>query len=414
MLAVQATCLAAHGQGFLKGLGEKASRAGQELIIRKGAKKIENAIDGPVPTKNKSSAGEMREVKLGEEKKVTEITAYSKFDFIPGENTLLFDNFEQDAMGEFPLKWFTNGSGEIVSLEGQQGKWLQINSGSMLSPTLKLPENFTVEFDLFVNLDLKSSAVFPGFHFELFDRGDRAKRLDVYNYTLKNALFFSNSFDRDKVVAALDSRENNNQKLKSDKVFLAGFQSNYRSAVHVALSIQKERLRLWYGQIKVLDLPTAVANPANFNQMLFNGPKTREGYPAFYISNLRIASGSPDMRSKLLDSGRFVTNGIQFDVNSDKIKPASYGLIKEIANAINESPTMKIKIVGHTDNDGNVESNLSLSFKRAESVKRILVDSYNVKEAMLSTDGKGSNEPLSSNATAIGKAENRRVEFIKI
>ncbi|MGJ1243014.1 OmpA family protein [Sphingobacterium siyangense] len=414
LLIVQATSSVSYSQGFLKGLAEKASRAGQDLIIKKGTKKVEKVIDGPAaqakPHTNETAKAEAAPMTTT----TAEIKSNSKFDFIPGEKILLFDNFAQDVIGEFPLKWFTSGSAEVVKLEGLPGNWLQMNNGSMLSPILKFPENFTVEFDLFLNLNVNSSKVFPGFHFEIFDGGDKAKRLDAYNYKLNNILYFSNTFNRDKAVFTLDSRENARQKLVSDKIFLAGFQNKYKSVVHVAITVQKERLRLWYDDTKVIDLPTAVANPANFNQMLFTGGKTKEGYPAFYITNLKIASGTPDMRSKLLETGRYVTNGILFDSGSDKIKPESYGLLKEIAGILNAESGLKIKIVGHTDNDGKADLNMDLSRKRAEAIKKALVNTYQVDSDKLVTDGKGASEPVSSNSTSEGKAENRRVEFIKM
>jgi len=417
LLILQATTMSAKSQGFLKRLGEKAASAGSDLLIRKGTQKAEKAIDGNSPGKAKSTNGPVDKKDTKSSKGSASgnlINTYSKFDFIPGEKTLLFDNFDQDAIGEFPLKWYTTGAAEIVKLENQPGKWLQFNSGSFLSPTVKLPDNFTIEFDVFVNLSSNSSKVLPGLQFEIFDRGDKAKRLDHYNYSLKNILYFSTSFHADKAVFSLDSRDNAKQKLKSDKIFLTGFQHNYGSVVHVAISVQKERVRLWYNADKVIDVPTAAAFPANFNQMLFSGPKTAEGYAAFYLTNLRIGAGQPDTRSKLLDQGKFVTNGILFDTNSDNIKPESSGLLKEIAAAMKESASLKFKVIGHTDSDGQAETNLALSKRRAEAVKKALTEEFGVDGSMLSTDGKGAAEPIASNSTSTGKSENRRVEFVKI
>ena len=81
----------------------------------------------------------------------------------------------------------------------------------------------------------------------------------------------------------------------------------------------------------------------------------------YYIGNLRLAVGAPDTRNKLLTQNKWVTHGILFDVNSDKIKPESYGSMKEIANVLKENTDLKVKIVGHTDADGNDASNLDLS-----------------------------------------------------
>ena len=59
--------------------------------------------------------------------------------------------------------------------------------------------------------------------------------------------------------------------------------------------------------------------------------------------------GAPDTRNKLLTEGKWVTHGILFDVNSDRVKPESYGALKEIVNVLTENGEVKIQVVGHTD-----------------------------------------------------------------
>lgn len=403
-------------QGFWKKLKEKAENVGSELIVRKGAQKAENAIDktgNGKKTDKKNSNKDDDEPSTKGDKKYKALKTNSKFDFVPGEKIIFADNFEQDVIGEFPLKWFTKGSGEVVTVDGFQGKWAMMTAGSLLSPIIKIPESFTYEFDVIINLSPTSSAVYPGLGFELFDRGDGLKRVGYDTYSLKNVLFFKTGFHAKFATLKLDSRENAKQKLTTDVVQLPGFESNYGSAVHVSISVQKERLRMWFDNQKVLDVPKAVAINHNFNQLMLTGAKTGEGEPAFYFSNFKIASGVPDTRAKFLEEGRYVTNGILFDTGSDTIKPASYGIIKEIAAAIKEN-AIKVKIIGHTDNDGSPEANLALSKKRSEAVKKVLVDEFDIAEASLETDGKGASQPVSDNKTAIGKAENRRVEFIKL
>ena len=75
---------------------------------------------------------------------------------------------------------------------------------------------------------------------------------------------------------------------------------------------------------------------------------------------------------------------------------------------------MKLKIVGHTDADGSDEANMKLSKDRAEAVKKALIDIYNISAERLQTDGKGESIPVGDNKTTDGKAQNRRVEFIKL
>jgi len=120
------------------------------------------------------------------------------------------------------------------------------------------------------------------------------------------------------------------------------------------------------------------------------------------------------MRSKLLTEGKLVTHGILFDVNSDKIKPESYGTLKEISNVLKENPDVRVKIVGHTDSDGSDAANLDLSKKRAASVKNSLSKNFGIDASRMETDGKGESEPIADNKTPEGKANNRRVEFIKL
>jgi outer membrane protein OmpA-like peptidoglycan-associated protein len=132
----------------------------------------------------------------------------------------------------------------------------------------------------------------------------------------------------------------------------------------------------------------------------------------YFIGNIRIAAGLPDTRKNLAANGKYVTTGILFDVNSDVIKPESYGVIKEIATILKATPGVKVTIIGHTDSDGDEAKNLALSRRRAESVKKALVNDFAVDGNLLSTDGKGEAEPFTDNDTPQNKANNRRVEFV--
>src|SRR5262245_49958556 len=78
--------------------------------------------------------------------------AYSKFDFVPGEKVVAIDDFTQDAVGDFPARWNTNASGEIVTIGGQPGRWLKLAKPGFFTPEFitELPDNVTLEFDLAV------------------------------------------------------------------------------------------------------------------------------------------------------------------------------------------------------------------------------------------------------------------------
>ncbi|NJK98289.1 MAG: OmpA family protein [Bacteroidales bacterium] len=160
-----------------------------------------------------------------------------------------------------------------------------------------------------------------------------------------------------------------------------------------------------------MDLPTILYEGVKYNRLRFS-LWGQQGSP--YLTNLRFTTAKPDTRSKLLTEGKLVSYGIYFDVNSDKVKPESYGALNDIAKVLNENPTVKVKIVGHTDADGDDAKNLDLSKRRAASVKTELSKTFGVKTENLETDGKGESQPLAPNDVAANKAKNRRVEFIKV
>ena len=101
-------------------------------------------------------------------------------------------------------------------------------------------------------------------------------------------------------------------------------------------------------------------------------------------------------------------------MNAATIKPESNGVLKEVAEAIKSGAGIKIKIIGHTDSDGTAAANLELSKKRSEAVKAALVKDFGIDASALETDGKGETVPVGDNKTKEGKAQNRRVEFIKL
>jgi outer membrane protein OmpA-like peptidoglycan-associated protein len=102
---------------------------------------------------------------------------------------------------------------------------------------------------------------------------------------------------------------------------------------------------------------------------------------------------------------------IHFDVDKDTIKPESDHILDEIASILKAHAELsRIRIEGHTDNTGSRPYNLDLSMRRASSVVRALVR-RGVPAGKLVAAGYGFDRPVASNATALGRAKNRRVEF---
>jgi outer membrane protein OmpA-like peptidoglycan-associated protein len=180
---------------------------------------------------------------------------------------------------------------------------------------------------------------------------------------------------------------------------------------HVIIWVQNRRVRIYHKGAKVLDMPTNLYDDSKFTRLAFQ--LYRGASCSSYVSNIKITTASPDTRNKLLTEGKLVTYGIYFDVNKDIVKPESYGTLNDIAKILNEVPDVKVKIVGHTDADGQDADNLDLSKRRAASVKAELVKTFGVKGDRLVTDGAGETQPVAPNDTPSNKALNRRVEFIK-
>jgi OmpA-OmpF porin, OOP family len=335
------------------------------------------------------------------------LKTYSKYDFVPGEKILVFEDFMQDAVGDFPAKWNTNASGEIMTIDKIPGHWFAMGKAGVFMPDFidALPEDFTLEFDLLIDQTAHSWGIYINLA-ELQNRDQPKEWPSADNYFSLNILpgnpgFGSSSYDRRKKGVG--------ETRTSAK--MTQFENN-SGPVHIAFWRQKERLRIYLNEEKTWDIPKAILPEAKLNALVF-AIQNIAGWH-YLISNLRLAVGAPDTRKKILEQNKWVTHGILFDINSATIKPESYGTLKEMANVLKEYTDLKVKVVGHTDGDGNDASNLDLSKRRAASVKAALAKEFGIDESRMETDGKGESEPIDKNDTPAGKANNRRVEFIKI
>ena len=123
---------------------------------------------------------------------------------------------------------------------------------------------------------------------------------------------------------------------------------------------------------------------------------------------------SADALNKDLDHvGHVAVYELLFDTAKADLKPESDGALKEISALLVKSPTLKLHVVGHTDNVGVLAQNLDLSKRRAQAVVTALTTTYKVAAARLHADGVGPLAPVASNDGEAGRAKNRRVEIVK-
>jgi outer membrane protein OmpA-like peptidoglycan-associated protein len=328
----------------------------------------------------------------------------SKYDFIPGEKVIFFDDFTAENIGDFPIQWNTNGSGEIVTSSKYPGRWFQLTKGGFFIPEAqeKFTDNFTIEFD-FLPITNFTSEYMVSLDFFLIS-GTLSNPNEGGAIPGNAGIKISTSYDIITWVNYSEKDEGYKDQGTSSFAFKTG------EKYHVAFWVQKQRVRMYANETKVLDLPRGIR--ADYIYNIFRIQTTDDISPI--ISNFRIAAGLPDMRNKLITEGKLVSYGIYFDVNSDKVKQESFATLKEIAGVLKDNPTVKIKIVGHTDSDGDDKSNLDLSKRRAASVKNALVKDFSIDATRIETDGKGEGEPVAPNDSGVNKARNRRVEFIKL
>jgi len=338
------------------------------------------------------------------------LEVYSKYDFVPGDKLIFYDDFANDFIGDFPANWNTNGSGEVVTLNKVSGRWFEFKQGynTYFIPNLPrdLPENYTIEFDLMalgINKQTSSGA-------------DLEIRLESNNE-------FRTGDDFAKIrmpfgqYSIFDFHVNNfiNRKSTISNTIKADIRKAVLNKPHVSIAVNKERFRLWVNEKKYIDIPKLIGVNTTIKAIKFHmdGFK-KEGKERLFITNLKVAEGGEDLRRKLMNEGKISTNGILFDSGSAKIQPRSLGIVRQISQVLMQDKSIKLNIIGHTDADGPDATNLKLSKDRAAAVKDALVKIYNISADRLTTDGKGEAEPVGDNKTTDGKAQNRRVEFVKI
>jgi len=391
-------------EGIDKALDETEEGV-EEAVKGEGEEKEESeeTSEEEKPAAKSKTSSEER----AEESKVSSpaFAAYSKYDFMPGEKVILFEDFEQDVVGDFPALWNTNATGEVMTTNLYPGKWFKPmgNGVFLIEKFIPFPDNYTVEFDVIPQY--KEGSGDCNFILTIYDQPEMELNDGLYPGNAGFHLDFSSiSHHFTNYVTVVDNPGEISG--YSETGLLVPEKLN-----KVKIWVQKQRIRVYIEEKKIYDLPRGILSGYKYNHLRIS-THNRGGEPL--VSNIRIAAGRPDMRSKLLTEGKLITYGIYFDTGKDIVKPESYGTLKEIAAVLQENPDVRVKIIGYTDSDGNDASNLDLSKRRAASVKVSLGKDFAIDASRIETDGKGEAEPVSSNSTSEGKAANRRVEIIRL
>ncbi len=332
---------------------------------------------------------------------------YTNYDFVAGNKLLLYEDFSVDKIGDFPAKWNTNGAGEVVKINEGDEKWLQLANETTYIPDLAgtLPKDYTLEFDMITTGLNKETGSLARIIITLDDNNMLRRGSDFAEVSLPlcqftdPGVYVGNYFNDETTVR---------------NYIIKDIRKDVLERAHVAIAVNGPRFRLWMNERKLVDLPRfIVSGLPKYIKFDLGGMLGEDSGQFAFLTNIKLAEGGEDVRSLLVKEGKFSTTGILFDPASDKIKPESYGTLKLISEALVSESGMQIQIVGHTDADGSDESNLELSKRRANSVKNSLVQEFGIAADRLESDGKGETAPVADNTTTAGKAENRRVEFVK-
>ena len=379
--------------------GENRVNRGIDRTIDKGFDKLEDGIGGLFKRKNKNKsedkAVQPSEEPSGNKEAVNAKTStkdetgpvlnWAKYDFVPGDKVIFEDNLIGEENGEFPSRWdLQDGNAEVAVLGGENVIMFR-DYGSTIVPYIKNPESdylpdiFTVEFDAFVPHD----AITVHFH----DRKNQdAPRGSSYLDVWGNRMSLNPAESR-----LPDGQDFNNK------------------WAHVSIAYTNGKMKAYLNETRLINIPHLEFNPTGISiRALHSSAKT-----PFYIKNIRIAEGGVKYYDRFLQDGKIVTNGIRFDVNKATLKPESMGVINEIATLMKEHPEIRFCVEGHTDSDGDDSLNQTLSEQRAATVVSTLTG-MGIDAGRLTSKGWGENKPIDSNATPEGKANNRRVEFVKI
>jgi outer membrane protein OmpA-like peptidoglycan-associated protein len=318
-----------------------------------------------------------------------------KSDFIPGEKTIFYDDFSDMSGDEPPPHWKVRGGTAELYAGGDVRQINLATHGMVVSPNLKgLPKNFTLEMELqFGTLTGNGNGMI--WRFTRLPDGPQTLLINtrVQEGGTRLIVFAGNADDPENVADTV-------------------VQVDPRQPIQFALWVQDGRIRIYLNGKRAMDVNQITLEQINFIDVeaVVEGD-TPGAYAA--IRRTRFAETTPDF-SRVISSGRYVTHGILFDTDSDRIKPESAAVIRMVANGLQATPSLNLRIEGHTDSTGNAAHNLDLSRRRAEAVKSVLVSQFAVDAARLTTAGLGSSKPIATNDTPQGRAENRRVEFVRL
>jgi outer membrane protein OmpA-like peptidoglycan-associated protein len=320
---------------------------------------------------------------------------WENYDFVPGSKILFFTDFAEDKVGNFArgLK-YKGGPVEVVERNDTKVLRATGNAEFLIPLGRKLPERFTLEVDVIAPL---SGALNRAFTFE----GGAAPAGDE-----KSAWITWNPQGAWIQGSGLDMSTGGVTVPDAMVPVLAG------NVAHLRVLMDGAYFKMYVNERRLFNNPELAFRRDSVIRVTLGG--TEEDAMAVYVTSIRVAESETDvLYDALAAKGRWATQGILFATGKAVVQPESRPVLKEIAKTLEEHGDLRILIEGHTDNVGAAASNLTLSDARAAAVKEALVADFGVDGGRITTKGFGDTKPSVPNATAAGRAQNRRVEVVK-
>jgi len=423
-------CAPVEAQSIIERLGNRAKDAAENRVGEKVEEEVSSALDKVFnkhkdkeqevsaeeakPAKDEAEVAEQpaekpRKQEQQEEKpKKQAQTAYAKTDFVPGDEIIFEDTFENEKLGEFPSQWdLMDGYAEVGEVDGRKVIAFTDDGFGSVQPLMKdqqhfLGDVFTIEYDVYVANDTEEGE----------GLGEQGVVLTLGNPDIENhngaiawITFWNRSdgganinWEFQKPNGGDDTRGDKNLSFDTDTPLVEGWN-------HLAFSFNKRAFKGYINGLRVINIPNGKV-ASHF--WIEHGGAFKYGC----ISNVRVAKGAVPLYDRLMNDGKIITYAITFETGKADIKPESQVEINRIAKLMQENPGLEFEVQGHCDATGSDKVNDPLSQKRAEAIVAALVD-QGVAASRLSAVGKGSHEPIADNKTDEGRAKNRRVEFVK-
>lgn len=319
-----------------------------------------------------------------------------RYDFKPGKDIIFFDDFEDEEVSEIPSKWqYYKGVMEVVEVNNEYNNVMSGDLGyghPNWEENYRLPERYTIEFDVF-----------------MADPRVENHGFGSYGYSLE---FKQDSYRKGVGKIALTFGKMSVSGIAESTVPGTRPEDFYNTWNHISISVNGNSVKGYYNQYRMFNV--RLANGARPNLFaIWNCCLDNTAPPVFLIDNFKVAAGAHPKYKEEIVKGKIVTHNILFDHNSANLLPRSYAEIKRIASILEADANLKLSVEGHTDGDGDEAYNQKLSEQRAESVKKALID-MGINADRLQSKGHGESVPIADNSSPEGKAQNRRVEFVKI